>query len=91
METEQHAKPIEVTRYEVEITGHMPPYRWALVRSGWKGVTQTVMAKHIANGDADSKDEAIWLAEQEATKDARQREWEATKEKRLLFEFTEAA
>lgn len=69
-------------RYEVEVTGHVPPFKWIVYRVGLDGLDYKVEAGEAWGGMA----EAISQAEEAARDDQEQRRHRNTKVRCLLFE-----
>lgn len=68
-------------RYEVEITGHAPPFKWIVYRVGLDGIEYKIDA-----GEADAMAEAISQAEEASRRDQEERRHRNTKVRCLLFE-----
>ena len=73
-------------RYEVEITGHAPPYKWQLLRQE-PGKT----IKLGDTGETQTPEEALWDAQDAACRREYDRKHSVTKRTEVLFEVDEAS
>jgi hypothetical protein len=73
-------------RYEVEITGHQPPFKWQLKRTT-NGTTNNLGDA----GEAQTREEALWDAQDAAMNREYTRKHQTTKRTEVLFEVDEDA